>query len=73
MKTLVIEVHNSSVVNVWEALNDEEAKNSIRDAFFHQIGRPMNDAEIDDLEDKFEVFNDDDHDNHYTYSIFFIE
>lgn len=73
MKTLVIKIHNNSVSDVREVMNQDEAKNLVRDLFFEQIGRALNDEETDDLEDRLEVYNDEDHDNHYTFSIFFID
>lgn len=73
MKTLVIVIHNNTVLSVQEAKNKSEAKNLIRDMFFNQFGRVISDEETDDLEDRLEIYNDDDHDNHYTFSINFID
>ena len=69
MKTLIIKLHNMSVSNVIQTSSEETAKLMIRDMFFEKIGRVMSDEEIDDLEDHLEITNDDDHDNHFTWSI----
>jgi hypothetical protein len=71
MKTLVIKIHNNTVSQVREVMNQSEAKDLVRDMFFQQFERVMTDEETDDLEDRLEVYNDEDHDNHYTYSINF--
>jgi hypothetical protein len=73
MKYTTIKIHNQSVSNVFICDTEEDAKNVIRDIFFEQFQRVMNDEEIDDLEDRLEVYNDEDHDNQFTFSIFPVE
>jgi len=69
MKFIVAKIHNQSLGKVIEVSSIEEGKNVIRDWFFEQFNRVMNAEEIDALEDMMEVYNDEDHDNHYTFSI----
>lgn len=68
-KYLVIKIHNNSVSNVLTAKNEDEAKDLARGAAENQFGRPLTDEEIDDLNDKLEIYNDEDSDNLYTFSI----
>ena len=65
----VIKVHNASVSAVYSVDTIEEGKALVRDLFHFQFGRSLNDEEVDDLEDRLEVFNDEDHDNAFTLSI----
>jgi hypothetical protein len=70
---VVIKIHNSSVTSVYCAATLENAKGLVKDLFFGQFHRALNEQEVEDLENKFEIFNDEDHDNHFTFSIAFVD
>jgi hypothetical protein len=70
---VVIKIHNNSVSSVYQADTEENAKALVKDLFFAQFHRPLNDEEIDDLEDSLEIYNDEDHDNHFTFSVAFVD
>ena len=73
MKYYVIKIHNNSVSSLDEADSEQDAKDMVRDMFFHQFGHAMDDEQLDDLEDKFEVYVDEDCDNQYTFSVNMID
>jgi hypothetical protein len=68
-KYIVAKIHNMSLGTVTVVDTVDDAKNLVKDMFFQQFGRPINDSETDQLEDMLEIYNDEDHDNHYTFSI----
>jgi hypothetical protein len=70
---VVIKIHNSSVSSVYQANTVENAKALVKDLFFSQFNRPLNDEEINDLEDRLEIYNDEDHDNVFTFSVAFVD
>jgi hypothetical protein len=73
MKYIVAKIHNQSLGKVVEVSSTEEGKNVIRDWFFEQFERVIDDVETDSLEDELEVCNMEDHDNHFTFSIGIVE
>jgi len=68
----VIKLHNSTVSSVYSTDTVEGAKELVRDLFYFQFKRTLNDEENDQLEDMLEVYNDEDHDNIFTFSIAFV-
>ena len=70
---VVIKIHNNSVSSVYQVDTVENAKGLVKDLFFAQFHRPLNDEEMDDLEDRLEIYNDEDHDNHFTFSVAFVD
>lgn len=73
MKFIVAKIHNQSLGKVVEVSSIEEGQNVIRDWFFEQFNRVINEREIDDLINSCEICNMDDADNHYTFSIGIVE
>jgi len=70
---IVCTILNNSLGAVEEVQSYEDAKKLVMDLFHEKFGRPLNDIERDQLEDLDEVYNDDDHDNHWTFSIGLVE
>ena len=73
MKFIIAKIHNQSLGKVQEVSSIEEGKSIIRDWFFEQFNRVIDDEETDVLGDELEICNMDDHDNHYTFSIGIVE
>lgn len=73
MKYIVVKIHNQSLGKVVEVSSLEEGMGIIRDWFFEQFNRSINDEETDSLINTYEVYNDEDFDNHYTFSIGIID
>ena len=73
MKYYVIKIRNNSVSSLNEAPDEETAKKMVRDMFFGQAGREMNDEETEDLELQLECYLDLDHDNQYNFSVNIID
>lgn len=69
MKYIIVRIHNSSLAYAQEVSSVEEGKSVIQEQFLDHIGRVMNYDELDTLDNMMEVYNDDDHDNTYTFSI----
>lgn len=73
MQYIVVRIHNQSLGKVVEVSTIEEGMDVVREWFEEQFNRVMNEEEIDNLEVMMEVHNDEDHDNHYTFSIGIVE
>jgi hypothetical protein len=70
---IVAKIHNQSLGKCVFVDTVEDGKNVIRDWFFEQFDRVINADEIDTLENQLEVYNDEDSDNNFTFSIGIIE
>jgi len=70
---VVIKIHNARVSSVYSVDTIENAKALVSDLFFSQFHRSLNEEEIDDLEVFMELYNDEDHDNQFTFSISFVD
>lgn len=73
MKYIVARIHNNSLGRVIEVSSEEEGKNIIRGMAEEQFGRPLTDEEIDDLHDKLEIYNEEDSDNLFCFSLGIVE
>jgi hypothetical protein len=65
----VAKIHNSSLGACFEVESEAEGIDFIRGMAEDQLDRPLTDEEIDELHNNLELFNDEDMDNHYTWSI----
>ncbi len=66
---VICKIHNSSLGSVQMSYDENEAKDIVRGMAEEQFGRALTDEEIDDLNDKLEILNDEDPDNIYCFSI----
>ena len=75
MKTQYIacKIHNNSLGKVVSVSSEDEGKDVLRGMAEEQFRRPLTDGEIDDLNDRLEIYNDDDSDNIYTFSLGIVE
>ena len=74
MKNLIVcRIHNNSLGKVLSVSSEEEGKDIIRGWAEEQFQRPLKDEEIDDLNDKLEIFNNEDSDNIFTFSLGIVE
>lgn len=70
---VVIKIHNNTVSSVYSADTEENALTLVKNLFFAQFHRPLNEEEIDDLELYLEIYNDEDPDNQFTFSVDFVD
>lgn len=69
MKYIVAKIHNNSLNRVIEAMEENDAKGIVRQMAEKQLGRPLNQGEVDDLENRLEITNEEDADNIWCFSI----
>jgi hypothetical protein len=69
MKYIVARIHNNSLGSVIEVSSQEEGKDIIRGMAEEQFNRPLTDDEIDHLEDNLEIYNEEDSDNIFCFSL----
>lgn len=74
MKTMIIvDIHNARLGNVFLVESWEEGRSVIKELAESKLLRKLNDEENESLESDLEVYNDDDSDNVWSYSIGFAE
>ena len=73
MKYIVARIHNNSLGSVTEVSSEEEGQSLIRGMAEEQFERGLTDEEIDDLENNLEIYNEDDSDNIFCFSLGIIE
>ena len=73
MKYIVAHIHNNSLGKVVEAPSESEGKDILRGWAEGQFERPLTDEENDSLENNLEVYNEEDADNIFCFSIGIIE
>lgn len=73
MKYIVCRIHNNSLGKTIAVENEDEGKDVLRGWAEEQFQRPLTDTEIDDLNDKLEIYNDEDSDNLFTFSLGIVE
>ena len=66
---IAVKIHNNSLGRVVEAKDENEATSIIHEWAKEQFGRGLNGNELYDLENNLEIFNDDDPDNVYCFSV----
>ncbi len=69
MKYIVARIHNNSLGSVIEVSSEEEGKDIIRGMAEEQFDRPLTDDEIDELENNMEIYNEEDADNLFCFSL----
>ncbi len=69
MTLFVAKIHNNSLGSCQEVSSYEEGIDLIREMAEEQLGRPLEDEENECLINEYEVYNDEDADNVYTWSI----
>ena len=70
---IVAKIHNNSLGKVVQAKDEADAKDIAKGWAEEQFQRPLTDEEVDDLENTFEVYNEDDADNLHCISIGIVE
>jgi hypothetical protein len=66
---IVAKIRNKSLARVVEAKGEEDGKDILRGWAEKQFGRGLTDEEIDDLENNLEIYNEDDADNIFCFSL----
>lgn len=66
-------IHNSSLGRTFQVENESAGKDAIRHIAETQLNRELNDVEIEGLEHRLEVYNDEDADNVYCWAIGMVE
>lgn len=72
-KYIVCKIHNGSLGSILGFDSKEETQDVLRGMAEEQFERDLTPEEIDDLNDKLEIINDEDCDNIYTFSIGILE
>ncbi len=65
----VAKIHNNSLGSCYEVSSYEEGIDLIKGMATEQLNRELTDEEIDDVVNSYELYNDDDADNVFTWSI----
>ena len=73
MKYIVAKIHNNSLGRTVEVSSEAEGKDILRGWAEEQFQRPLEDEEIDDIENNLEIYNEDDSDNIFCFSIGIVE
>ena len=69
MNMFVAKIHNNSLGACISIESYEEGNELIKKMAEDQFGRPLTEREMEDIVDNMELYNDDDMDNVYTFSI----
>ncbi len=70
---IAVKIHNNSLGRVVEVEGEDRAKEIIREWAREQFGRGLTGNEIYELDNNLELFNDDDPDNIYSFSVGIVE
>jgi hypothetical protein len=74
MKTIIVaDIHNTHLGNIFLVESLEEGLSVIKKLAESKLLRKLNDEENESLKSDLEVYNDDDPDNIWSYSIGFAE
>ena len=65
----VIKIHNNSLSKITLTKDEQDAKDMCISWAESQFERELDDDEIDDFDNDLEIFNDDDPDNIYCFTI----
>jgi len=66
---VAVRIHNNSLGRVVEVESAEEGKNLVHEWAKEQLGRGLNGEELDDLENGSEIYNEEDPDNIWCFSL----
>lgn len=70
---IVAKIHNGSLGRTFEVEDQDKGIDCIRDMAEEHLGRELTPEEIDELDNNFELVNDEDSDNQYTWAIGIVE
>ena len=73
MKYIVARIHNNSLGRVIEVSSEAEGKDIIRSMAEEQFDRPLTEHEIEDLENNMEIYNEEDFNNLFCFSLGILE
>jgi hypothetical protein len=66
---VVVKIHNNSLGSITSVPSFDEGKEVLRKMAEEQLDRPLDNEELERLENEMEIFDDSDSDNIYTFSI----
>jgi len=69
MTMIVVDIHNAHLGIVFEVDSLAEGKSAIKELAEHKLQRELNDEENESLENYLEVYNEEDIDNVWSFSI----
>ena len=69
MNMFVAKIHNNSLGACISIESYDAGKALIKKMAEEQFQRPLTESELEDIDDNMELYNDDDADNVYTFSI----
>jgi len=70
---IAVKIHNNSLGTVKHAENEDAAKDIVRDWAEKQFERGLTDEEIESLDNELEIYNEDDPDNLWCFSVGIVE
>ena len=67
---IAMRIHNNSLGKcVYCPEGQEQAKELVKGWASDQLGRPLEDSELDEIENNLEIYNEDDADNMWCYVV----
>ena len=69
MTMIVVDIHNARLGSVFEVDSFEEGKSAIKKLAENKLQRVLNDQENESLENELEVYNEEDADNVWSFSM----
>ena len=69
MTMIVVDIHNARLGSVFEVDSFEEGKSAIKKLAEHKLSRELNNEENESLENCLEVYNEEDADNVWSFSM----
>ena len=73
MTMIVVDIHNARLGSVFEVDSLEEGKSAIKKLAENKLQRVLNDQENESLENELEVYNEEDADNVWSFSMGLVE
>lgn len=74
MKNMIAcRIHNNSLGRCLAVSDEEAGKATLKEWAEEQFGRPLTNDEKESLENSLEIYNDEDPDNIYTFSLGIVE
>ena len=73
MTMIVVDIHNAHLGSVFEVDSLEEGKSAIKKLAENKLQRVLNDQENESLENELEVYNEEDADNVWSFSMGLVE
>ena len=69
MTMIVVDIHNAHLGSVFEVDSLAEGKSAIKKLAEHKLSRELNKEENESLENELEVYNEEDADNVWSFSM----